>query len=64
MWHRHRRHGFHGGFRFGFPPFMFYFGPRPFPRKEDYLRMMEEYKEDLEAELKEIEKEIEELKKE
>ncbi len=63
MWHR--RHGFYGGsFRFGFPPFFFYFhGPRPFPKKEEYLHMLEEYKEELEAELKEVEKEIEELKR-
>ena len=61
---RHRLRGFYGGLRLGFPPFMFYFGPRPFPKKEDYLRMLEEYKEDLEAELKEVEKEIAEIKKE
>ena len=57
MWHRRR--GFFGGFGFGFPPFMFYFGRRPFPRREDYLRMLEEYKKELEAELREVEKEIE-----
>jgi hypothetical protein len=62
MWFRRR--GFYGGFRFGFPPFMFYFGPRPFPRKEDYLRMLEDYRKDMEAELREVEKEIEELKRE
>ncbi len=61
MWHR--RHGFYGGIRFGFPPFMFYFGPRPFPRKEKYLQMLEEYKRELEEELKEVEEEIAELKR-
>lgn len=61
MWHRRR--SFSGGFRFGFPPFMFYFGPGAFPRKQKYLEMMEEYKKDLEAELEEVNKELEELKK-
>ncbi len=61
----HRRYGFYGGFRFGFPPFTFYFGPRPFPKREEYLRMLEEYKEELQAELKEVEveREIEELRR-
>ncbi len=59
MWHR--RYGF--GFRF--PLFAFYFhGLRPFPRREEYLRMLEEYRDELQAELKEVEKEIEELKRE
>lgn len=63
MWHY--RHGFRGGFRFGFPPFVFYFhGMRPFPRRREYLRMLEEYKQELEEELKEVEKEIEELRRE
>ena len=62
MWHR--RSGFFGGFGFGLPPFMFYFGRRPFPRREDYLRMLEEYKKELEAELREVEKEIEEMRRE
>lgn len=58
MWRR--RYGFFG---FGFPRFGFYFhGPRPFPRREEYLRMLEEYKQELEEELKEVEKEIEDLK--
>ena len=49
-------------FYFGVPPFGFYFhGPRAFPRKEDYLRMLEEYKKELEEELKEVEKEIKEV---
>jgi len=52
------------GFRFGFPPFGFWFrGMRPFPRREKYLEMLEEYKKDLQEELKEVEKEIEDLKK-
>ena len=54
-WHR---------FSFGFPPFGFWFrGPGSFPRRDEYIRMLEEYKQDLEAELKEINKELEELKK-
>jgi hypothetical protein len=54
----------------GFPPFFdFHFhrgpwcGPWPFPRRKDYLRMLEEYKAQLEEELREVEKEIEEVKK-
>jgi hypothetical protein len=65
-------------FEFGFPffcfgrPFRFHFGihgPRGFPRREEYLNMLEEYreelkeyKEEIEEELKEVEKEIEKLK--
>ena len=61
MWHR--RH-LHFGLGFGFPPFGFYFhGVRPFPRREEYLRMLEEYKKELEEELREVEREIEELKR-
>ncbi len=46
-------------FYFGFPPLDFYFHRlRPFPRKKEYLEMLEEYKKDLEEELKEVEKEI------
>ena len=49
-------------FYFGFPPFGFYFhGPKPFPGKEDYLRMLQEYKKELEEELEEVEKEIKEV---
>ena len=49
-------------FYFGFPPFGFYFhGLKPFPRKEDYLRMLQEYKKELEEELEEVEKEIKEV---
>ena len=61
MWHR--RHG-RFRFRFAFPPFGFWFhGMRPFPRRQEYLEMLEEYKKELEEELKEVEKEIEDLKK-
>jgi hypothetical protein len=53
------------GFDFGFRPFGFWFhGPWRFPRKEDYLRMLEDYKKELEEELREVEKEIKEVKKE
>ena len=61
MWYR-RRGRF--SFGFGFPPFGFWFhGMRPFPRRKDYLEMLEEYKKELEGELKEVEKEIEDLKR-
>ncbi len=47
-----RRYFRFGGFGMGFPPFGFFFhGPGRFPRREDYVRMLEEYKEDLEEEL-------------
>ena len=61
MWSR--RHGFPF---FGFSPFGFYFrgGFRPFPRREEYLRMLEQYRDELKEELGEVEKEIAELKKE
>ena len=58
-WHKH---GFHAGFRFGFPPYFFFFGSRP-PGKEEYAKMLEDYKKGLEKELQEVDKEIEELKK-
>ncbi len=57
------------GFDCGFPPFGFrvwgpwHFRPWRFPRREEYLRMLEEYKQELEEELREVEQEIEELKK-
>ena len=52
-------------FTMGIPPFGFWVGgPGHFPRRDDYIRMLEEYKEDLEAELKEVNQEIEEVKKE
>ncbi len=55
------RHGF--GFRFGFHPFGIYFyGTRPFPKRSEYIEMLEEYKKDLEEELKEVEKELREVK--
>lgn len=42
MWYgRHRRFGF----RFASAPFGFWFhGMRPFPRRDEYLEMLEEYK--------------------
>ena len=72
-----RRRGFFIGFDFPFGfymhrgPFRAFFGePWRFPRREEYLRMLEEYKRDLEdykreieEELREVEKEIEELRK-
>ena len=42
-----RRRGFYGGFRFGLPPFLFHYGFRPFPRRGEYLRMLEEYKDKI-----------------
>ena len=60
-----RRYFRFGGFGMGFPPFGFFFhGPGRFPRREDYVRMLEEYKEDLEEELKEVEKEVRGLRAE
>lgn len=53
-WHR---------FGFGLPPFGFWFRFGHFPRREEYIRLLEEYKEELEAELKEVNKELEEIKK-
>jgi hypothetical protein len=51
-------------FGFGFPPLGFWFrGARSFPRRDEYIRMLEEYKQELEDELKEVNKELEELKK-
>lgn len=73
---RHYKHGFAWGF--GFPPFSFRFwGPwgsrgwgYGFPRREEYLHMLEEYREELQEmqreiaeELEEVEREIEELKR-
>lgn len=50
--------------RFYFPPFGFWLGGLPhFPRKDEYLRMLEDYKKSLEAELQEVNKELEELRK-
>jgi len=61
MWYgRHARFSF----RFGFPPCGFWFhGVRPFPRRREYLEMLEQYKKELEEELKEVEREIEDLKR-
>jgi hypothetical protein len=52
-------------FRFGFaPPFGFWFRSAwRFPRREEYLRMLEEYREELEEELGEVKAEIERLRK-
>ena len=59
MWSKRSRK-----FYFGLPPFAFYFqGFKPFPKRKEYLDMLEEYKKDLEEELKEVELEIEETKK-
>jgi hypothetical protein len=51
-------------FRFGFaPPFGFWFRSAwRFPRREEYLRMLEEYRAELEEELEEVRSEIERLK--
>ncbi|HEX76951.1 MAG TPA: DUF5320 domain-containing protein [Dehalococcoidia bacterium] len=59
-----RRRGWWGGFRFSVPPFGFYFGPRLFPSRRNYLKMLEDYRNELKEELQEVEKEIEELKRE
>lgn len=52
-------------FRFGFaPPFGFWFRSAwRFPRRQEYLRMLEEYRDELEEELNEVKAEIERLKK-
>lgn len=50
-------------FRFGFaPPFGFWFRSAwRFPRRDEYLRMLEEYRDELEAELSEVKTEIERM---
>jgi hypothetical protein len=65
MRHKHARFGF------GFPPFdLRFWGPwgfrgwGGFPRRGEYLQMLEEYKAELEEELREVEREIESLKRE
>ncbi len=75
------RRSFRQGFGWGFyiPPFGFRFwipwfgrgGGMGFPRREDYLQMLEEYKEELEVmqreiaeELEAVQREIDELKRE
>jgi hypothetical protein len=52
-------------FRYGFmPPFGFWFRTGwPFPRRQEYLRMLEEYKQELEQELREVDEEIQWLKR-
>lgn len=52
-------------FRYGFmPPFGFWFRTGwPFPRRQEYLRMLEEHKEELEEELREVEQGIQWLKR-
>ncbi len=60
MW---RRRYLHYGSRSGSPRSGDWFqGIRPFPRRKEYLAMLEEYKKRLEEELKEVSSEIEELK--
>lgn len=51
-------------FRFGFaPPFGFWFRSAwRFPRREEYLKMLEEYRNELQEELAEVNEEIESLK--
>jgi hypothetical protein len=49
-------------FGLGMRPFGFYFfGPGGFPRRERYLRMLEEYRDSLREELAAVEKEIQEI---
>lgn len=52
-------------FRFSFaPPFGFWFRTAwRFPRRHEYLRMLEEYRQELEEELAEVKAEIERLKR-
>ncbi len=52
-------------FRFGFaPPFGFWFRSAwRFPRRQEYVRMLEEYRDELQEELTEVKAEIERLKK-
>lgn len=60
---RHRPSG--RWFRFGFaPPFGFWFRSAwRFPRRDEYLHMLEEYRQELEEELAEVKDEIERLKR-
>ena len=58
------------GFGFAFPPFdLRFWGPwgfrgwGGFPRRGEYLQMLEEYKAELEEELRDVEREIEALKR-
>ncbi|MEW6100974.1 MAG: hypothetical protein AB1481_01625 [Candidatus Omnitrophota bacterium] len=58
-------HRFYSGFGFNFSPFGFHCRwPWPFPRREEYLKMLEDYRNDLKHELEEVEREIAGLKKE
>ena len=52
-------------FRFGFaPPFGFWFRSSwRFPRRDEYVRMLEEYRDELQEEPNEVMGEIERLKK-
>lgn len=52
-------------FRMGFaPPFGFWFRSAwRFPRREEYLNMLEDYRRELEEELSEVKAEIERLRK-
>lgn len=52
-------------FRFGFaPPFGFWFRSAwRFPRRQEYVRMLEEYRDELQEELDEVKAEIERLKR-
>jgi hypothetical protein len=52
-------------FRFEFaPPLGFWFRSAwRFPRRQEYVRMLEEYRDELEEELNEMKAEIERLKK-
>jgi hypothetical protein len=52
-------------FRFGFaPPFGFWFRSAwRFPKRDEYLKMLEEYSGELEEELAEVKSEIERMKK-
>ncbi len=57
MWYRRR------GFGFPFPFMPHFYGMRPFPRREEYLRMLEDYRNELKEELEDVEREIEEMKR-
>ncbi|MBI2851633.1 MAG: DUF5320 domain-containing protein [Chloroflexi bacterium] len=52
------------GFNLGFSPFGFWFRRGYFPRRSEYVKMLEEYKAELEAEIKEVNQELAELKAE
>ncbi|MBI2836189.1 MAG: DUF5320 domain-containing protein [Chloroflexi bacterium] len=50
------------GFNLGFSPFGLSFRRGYFPRRSEYIKMLEEYKTDLEAELKDVSEELAELR--